>query len=162
MRFLPARQPVLACLTAAISGGMASGGRTQGRVWRRNGRTDSIMPDLPAIPVAEPAPRVVVTQVRDELDKTALELNRVPSPMLARPLPHRARAGSDRTGRLASHGAAGCSACTSRLRRHAGPHVLHLAGMDTFAIRVLTLTSVLALFKLHDTCARRRGDEGNA
>jgi hypothetical protein len=65
-------------------------------------------------------------------------------------------------GRLASHGAAGRSACASRLRRPAGPHVLHLAGMDTFAIPVLTLTSVLALFKLHDTCARRRGDESNA
>jgi hypothetical protein len=95
----PARRP-------RSPGGTASGGRPQDRVWVRSGRTDSMMPDLPAIAVAEPAPRVIVAQVRGELGNAAPELNYVLGPVLARPLPLRARAGSDRAAvpRLARRG----------------------------------------------------------
>ncbi len=52
MPFLPAQQPLLTCSTTAISGGTASDGRTQDRVWRRSSRTDSIMLDLHQQPAA--------------------------------------------------------------------------------------------------------------
>jgi hypothetical protein len=55
-----------------------------------NGRTYSTMPDLLSIAIAEPAPRVIVAQVRGELDmSTAPELDHVLDSLLVGPLPRR-------------------------------------------------------------------------
>ena len=117
-----------------------------------NGRTDSTVPDLLSVVIAEPAPRVIVAHVRGELDmSTAPELDHVLGSLLVGPLPRRLVLDLTELRFLGSHGVAALIRLHNQTATAAGPGVLRLAGLRPAVIRVLTLTAALALFDLHDS-----------
>jgi anti-anti-sigma factor len=127
-------------------GGTAKGG---GRLV--NGGTDSTVPDLLSIAIAEPTPRVIVAHVRGELDmSSAPELENVLGSLLVGPLPHRLVLDLTELRFLGSHGVAALIRLRNQATTSAGPAVLRLAGLRPALIRVLSLTAALALFDLHD------------
>jgi anti-anti-sigma factor len=116
-----------------------------------NGRTDSTVPDLLSVVIAEPAPRVIVVHVRGELDmSTAPELDHVLDSLLVGQLPRRLVLDLTELRFLGSHGVAALIRLHNQTATAAGPGVLRLAGLRPAVIRVLTLTAALALFDLHD------------
>jgi anti-anti-sigma factor len=116
-----------------------------------NGGTDSTVPDLLSIAIAEPAPRVIVAQVRGELDMySAPELEHVLGSLLVGPLPRRLVLDLTELRFLGSHGVAALIRLHNQTATAAGPDVLRLVGLRPAVIRVLTLTGALGLFDVHD------------
>jgi anti-sigma B factor antagonist len=127
------------------------GGTAKAGGWLMNGGTDSTVPDLLSIAIAEPAPRVIVAHVRGELDmSSAPELENVLGPLLVGPLPRRLVLDLTELRFLGSHGVAALIRLHNQTATAAGPTVLRLAGLRPPVVRVLTLTAALALFDLHD------------
>lgn len=116
------------------------------------GGTDSTAPDLLAITVTEPAPQVIVVQVRGELDMSSSpELDRVMGSVLAGALPRRLVLDLAELRFLASHGIAALLRLRDQTATASGPDVLRLVGLHPLAIRVLAMTDVLGLFDVYDT-----------
>jgi len=117
-----------------------------------NGGTDSTVPDLLSIAIAEPTPRVVVAQVGGELDmSSAPELEHVLGSLLVGPLPRRLVLDLTELQFLGSHGIAALIRLHNQTATAAGPDTLRLVGLRPPVLRVLTLTGTLALFNVHDT-----------
>jgi anti-sigma B factor antagonist len=116
-----------------------------------NGGTDSMVPDLLSIAIAEPAPRMIAAHVRGELDmSSAPELENVLGSLLVGPLPRRLVLDLTELRFLGSHGVAALIRLHNQTATTAGPTAVRLVGPRPPVARLLTLTAALALFDLHD------------